>query len=470
VLGLRLHHRIVVPFVLVTLFTTTLAAVVALTVASGTLRGRERERLLGAAGVIAKSDLAINPAIVRSLRQLTGFDVITFSHTGEVLTTTFDQAGQADVIGRVKAGTGNGTVREVNGSPILNIDCGFPCFVVVRRLETRPDVQVALVSNTSELSAATRSITRAIVITAALSIFLMALVTRAVAQRVTAPIDRLVGFVKEVAPSGSHRRAHVRKDEIGRLASAFNDMLDRLDASQEALIRSEKLALAGLLAARVAHDIRNPLSGIKMQTQLLRASLANDPEQAAAADAVLHDIDQVESVIRDLLELARPGELKLAATPINAVLSDVVRQMGPQLAYRKISVDLALDGRISLISIDLDRLRQALLNVISNAADAMPSGGRIAISTRRNPEEDAITVEICDEGTGIPAELLDRVFDPFVSTKRDGVGLGLVNAKAVVESHGGRISLHRREPKGTCASIVLPVSGKPSSSREVEHG
>ena len=329
--------------------------------------------------------------------------------------------------------------------------------MAVRRLETRPGVVVALVSDTSELSAATRSITRAMLITVALSIFLMALVTQLVAQRVTAPIDRLVRFVREVAPAGSRRRAHVRKDEIGRLASAFNDMLDRLDASQEALIRSEKLALAGLLAARVAHDIRNPLSGIKIQTQLLRARLAGDQDQVAAADAVLHDIEQVESVIRDLLELARPGELKLAPTQINTVLEEVVHQMGAQLNYRKISVDLALDRTLPVISIDVDRLRQALLNVMSNAADAMPSGGRIAITTRKEPREAGITVEICDEGTGISADLLERVFDPFVSTKRDGVGLGLVNTKAVVESHGGKVSLHSREPKGTCARIVTPA-------------
>src|SRR5207244_3905521 len=103
------------------------------------------------------------------------------------------------------------------------------------------------------------------------------------------------------------RRARAGDDDIGRLAGAFNDMLDRLATSREALVRSEKLAVAGLLAARVAHDIRSPLSSIKMQTQLIAAQLPENADQLALADAVLEDIDQVEAIIRDLLELARPG-------------------------------------------------------------------------------------------------------------------------------------------------------------------
>jgi two-component system, NtrC family, sensor histidine kinase HydH len=281
-------------------------------------------------------------------------------------------------------------------------------------------------------------------------------VSQAVVRRVTAPLDRLVQFVRNLSPNDRKRRAEVSESEVGALALAFNDMLERLDQAQDALVRSEKLALAGLIAARVAHDIRNPLSSIKMQTQLLHARPDADPEDRAALESVLHDINQVESVIRDLLELARPGELRLEASSVNDVIVDALDQLAAQFKHRKIAVELRLDPALPRISLDRGRLKQALLNVLVNASEAMPTGGHVTVRSALNGEGDVL-VEICDDGIGVDATTLPRVFDPFVSTKPDGVGLGLVNAKAVVEAHGGRISLSARAPKGSCASIAIPL-------------
>jgi signal transduction histidine kinase len=237
-------------------------------------------------------------------------------------------------------------------------------------------------------------------------------------------------------------------------------MLDRVESSQTALVRSEKLATAGLIAARVAHDIRNPMSSIKMQTQLLKSRLEDDADASAALTAVLHDIDQMESVILDLLELARPGQLKLESTSVNSVLRDALRQLAAQFKHRKITVNTQLDEELPRLLLDQHRLRQAVLNILMNASEAMPTGGTLTVATRRDGTA-AVLVEICDDGIGVERALLDRVFDPFISSKRDGVGLGLVNAKAVAEGHGGNIRLAPRSGGGTCVSIQLPV---PASS------
>jgi signal transduction histidine kinase len=226
----------------------------------------------------------------------------------------------------------------------------------------------------------------------------------------------------------------------------------------EALVRSEKLALAGLMAARVAHDIRNPLSSIKMQTQLVGARLRGDAETQAQVGAVLRDIQQVETVVKDLIELARPGELKRRVMPLNDIIRDVLAQLGPQLTYRKIVVDAHLADRLPAVEIDPDRFRQVLINVFGNAADAMTTGGTLRVITRPGTGGSTVVLDVCDDGIGIDPAIRDRVFDPFVSTKRDGVGLGLVNAKAVIESHGGTIELFAAEPKGTCARMTMPAS------------
>jgi signal transduction histidine kinase len=137
------------------------------------------------------------------------------------------------------------------------------------------------------------------------------------------------------------------------------------------------------------------------------------------------------------------------------VVNDALQQLLPQFTHRKIVVQTRLGDALPDLQLDVVRFRQALLNVLVNAAEALPRGGEIAIESRR--EGTGVVLDICDDGVGIDPALLDKVFDPFVSTKREGVGLGLVNAKAVVEAHGGQIELALRQPKGTRARITLPV-------------
>lgn len=396
----------------------------------------------------------MNPRILESLSAVVGADVVTIGPGAEVVASSLDaQSGSVVDAARRVAGSRPG------GGPALVVeeDCGFPCLIAFREVEGRPGTVVALVADASPLAAATRAVVRTMLAAATLSLLVLVLVSQIVVRRVTAPLDRLVGFVRARGSDLSAERAPVGRDEVGALAEAFNGLLDRLELSRNALVRSEKLGLAGLFAARVAHDVRNPLSSIRMQTQLLQSKLARDPEERETLEAMLRDVDQVESVVRDLMELSSPGDLRRAPARLDDIVNEGLDQMAHQLAYRKIIVERRLDGALPAIPLDRTRLKQALLNVIVNASEAMHTGGLLTVATGPG-EGSSQWVRICDDGVGIDLAVLDRVFDPFVSTKPDGVGLGLVNVKAVVEAHGGRVSLERRAPRGTCAVIHLPVS------------
>jgi len=455
----RIHYRIVIPFALVALVTTSATAFVALSLVSGTLETRAIAQVRNTAAVISQSAFATNPSILRSTRQISGDEVVTFKANGAIVATTADPDRRASLIRSVAVPDfARQALARTDGSAVMRRgDCDVPCFVAYMRVPDVPDTVVAVVAETSELSAATHAITRTILIGAALSLVVMILVSHFVARRVTAPLDALVTFTRGVSPSGTRERAPVSDNEIGRLAAAFNQMLDRLDRSRDALVRSEKLALAGVMAARVAHDIRNPLASMKMQAQLLSAQAAEGGEDKTLVDAILHDIEQLESVVRDLIELARPGDLNLRPVSLHDVVGDVLRQLSRQLRYRKIAVETVLSRDVPPIALDADRFRQVLLNVIGNAADAMTNGGTMKIVSQIDAAASRVVLDICDDGVGIEPSIRDRLFDPFVSTKRDGVGLGLVNAKAVVEGHGGTITLTPNEPNGTCARITLPV-------------
>lgn len=449
-MALRLQHRIVIPFVIVVVIATTAAALAGLSIASRALQNRVRSQLSSAVTVVGRSDLALNPAVLQNVRALLGSDVVTLTEDGHVVASTFDSNRQP-VVEIVKS-----VVRTDNSSTprVIGADCGSPCFIAYRRVDNRPDHIVAIVAETWELEAATRSVARAMLLVALASAVVMVLVGQAVVRRVTAPLEGLVHFARELSPEEVGKHAPVSEGEIGVLADAFNGMLDRLERAQAALVRSEKLALAGMFAARIAHDIRNPLSSIKLQTQLLRGGAEKGSEDHATLTAILHDVNQVESVIQDLVELARPGDFALQLGSVNAVLQEALEQLSAQFTHRKIVVHTKLAEGLPSVRLDHSRLRQAFLNVLVNASEAMTVGGDIVV--RSWAEGHSVHVEICDDGAGIDPEILEKVFDPFVSTKREGVGLGLVNAKAVLEGHGGEIRLAPRAPRGTCAYLTLP--------------
>jgi signal transduction histidine kinase len=454
--GLRLQHRIVVPLVAVALVATAAAASVAWSAASDALQARVQSQLVGAAAVVSRGDFALNPAILGILHEILGAHVVTLGADGRVLASS--PGARQEIVTAATRVVGSGGAGSGAASGIL-ADCGAPCLVAYRGVEGRPGTVVALVAETSQLTNASRALARVILLAAGLSVVVMVLVGQAVVRRVTAPLDRLVRFVRDLSPKDVRHRAEVGDDEVGALADAFNGLLDRLERSQDAAVRSEKLALAGLLAARVAHDIRNPLSSIKMQTQLLHARLAGDADYEAMLMAVLHDINQVESVIGDLIDLASPGEFKLEPMAINDVLGEALQQLAAQLTYRKIAIDMRLQDRLPQLALDGKRFKQAVLNVMANASEAMPTGGTLLVES--GTEGDAVIVRICDDGVGVDPAIASRAFDPFVTTKKDGVGLGLVNAKAVVEGHGGRISLEPRQPRGACVTIWLPIHPAP---------
>jgi two-component system, NtrC family, sensor kinase len=468
--ALRLHHRIVIPVVLAALVTTSFGAYVSLTLTRRALETRMVTQLAGAAAAVSRGDFAVNGAVLARVKEIVGADILTYSLRGEVLASTATGARRAELFATVSADQSIASASP--DRPIVKrTTCGaVPCYIAYTRVPTATDTIVAVVEEASELNAATQAMQRTILVSAALGALVLMLVSQLVAARVTRPLARLVAFTRNVEDGSTERMAAAGNDEIGTLAAAFNDMLDRLDHARQAVVRSEKLALAGLLAARVAHDIRNPLSSLKMQAQLLRSRVPTNEGQAMLA-AVLHDVDQVESVVRGLLELAKPGEVNARPTRLEDVVRDVLEHLRLQLTHSRIAVSEDLSAVSPLIPLDAQRFKPALLNVIVNALEAMPSGGTLTVTTKAADDRASVSLVVCDDGIGVDPAILDNVFDPFVSSKREGVGLGLVNTKSIVERHGGSVHLAPRSPRGTCVTISLPASpGTPTSSDPMSHG
>jgi len=228
-----------------------------------------------------------------------------------------------------------------------------------------------------------------------------------------------------------------------------------IEEQQEQLMRSDRLATVGELASGLAHELRNPLAGISGALHVLGGQLAPGDDRLGLLADLHAQIARMNKTLTDLLQHARPVKPQRIAVEINGLLEQSLRF----LPRGEVEIVRCLGGALPFVQVDPSLLHQAFLNILVNARQAMPHGGRLTVETRIHPEN-ACCVEIrfIDTGTGIPAENLPRIFQPFFTTKAQGTGLGLAIAARVIEEHGGRITAESALGAGTTFSLVLPAT------------
>ncbi|TFG65176.1 MAG: PAS domain S-box protein [Spirochaetales bacterium] len=229
------------------------------------------------------------------------------------------------------------------------------------------------------------------------------------------------------------------------------------------LRRAESLASLTTLAAGVAHEIKNPLGSISIHIQLIKKSIQKKKkiEQAAMEDhlkIIDEEINRLNGIIVDFLFAVRPMNTNLEKESINDIIEDLMEFIRPELESAKITVELGLEKDLPYLPLDVKYIKQALLNIIKNAEAAMPEGGYLRVTTRQ--EEGFITVKIADSGAGIPDHLMDKIFEPYFTTKEFGSGLGLTLVYKIIKEHDGEISVESREGKGTTFSLNFPIPQK----------
>ena len=245
----------------------------------------------------------------------------------------------------------------------------------------------------------------------------------------------------------------------------YRDMIAPLQTklvhSQLLLERQEKLVTLGTLAAGIAHEIRNPLTSLKARLYTLEKHLQAVPAARKDTDIIGAEISRLERIVQDVLSFARPSDPRLETIAADILLRDVSGLMSPDLERR--GVQLIVESNTELhIRADSGHLKQVLINLVRNGAEAIDGTGTVLLRSRaaRAPfggvETDAVILEVSDTGKGIPAEVEKRLFDPFFSTKETGTGLGLPIAARIVERHGGTIQYRTRPGHGTTFGVVLP--------------
>jgi signal transduction histidine kinase len=287
--------------------------------------------------------------------------------------------------------------------------------------------------------------------------------------RTLRPLHVLRAQARQIAGGDYGRRTGVRsRDEIGDLARELDVMAEAVEEREHRLIRSERLATVGKMAAQVTHEVRNPLASIGLYAELLGDEMAEGTESKRLVASISSEVDRLTEITETYLRFARLPQPRLEREDLGALVASVAEFARAELAQAKIELQLEFPTVPLEVAADENQLRQALLNLIRNAREAMTAGGHLRISVKREAD-DMASISMTDSGAGISAENLPKIFDPFFSTKAKGTGLGLALVQQIAVEHGGRaeVTSDGVAGAGTTFRLVLParaVNGGESSA------
>lgn len=285
------------------------------------------------------------------------------------------------------------------------------------------------------------------------------------------PLRKMAADVRVATGEEQGQATGAGKDEMRQLGhymqllmSDVAETRSDLEHSRTQLAHADKLAAVGKLAAGVAHEIRNPLTAMKMWVYSLRRSIAEDDAAQKKLDIVADEIGRLENIVRHFLEFSRPPELKMSPRPIEHLLDKTLELVRHRLDERRITVVCDAAPSLPDVVADAEQLKQVFLNLINNAVEAMPEGGeiRIATSRARRGGRDMLAVRLTDSGSGMPDDVQAHIFEPFFTTKSEGTGLGLCIAASTMARHRGALVLESSDAQGTRWAIWIPTATEES--------
>jgi signal transduction histidine kinase len=281
------------------------------------------------------------------------------------------------------------------------------------------------------------------------------LVSWLISRSLARPVSELTRAMTVVGTGNLDHPINSRsRDEIGELARAFAGMTDRLRQSRAQLVQSEKLASIGEMAAAVAHGLRNPLASLRAAAQVVRHQ-PTSPSSREYLDAIIEEVDRLDRRISHLLSFSRPAPFHPLKESVSRLVEGLLPAFAEPLRERRVKLLLEVPQDLPDIRVDPVQLEQALVEIVSNALDAMPDGGKLRIAAALNGDGE-VSIEIEDTGPGIPDSVLPSVCEPFFTTRSEGTGLGLAIAKRYVEQNGGRLDITSR-PGATIVRVRLPA-------------
>lgn len=348
------------------------------------------------------------------------------------------------------------------GSPVAAV--GDERAGVLRRRTLGEVAQVTFRFSRADFFATRRQVLRGFLALALIGLLLSVALGFVVSARVSRPVDALTGAARQIASGAPGVLVETRgaTGELRALIDTFNRMTVDLKAATDRLVASERVAAWQEVARRLAHEVKNPLTPIRMSLETLRAATQRGPLDERfrvlfdeSSRVVLEEVDRLKRIVDEFSHFARLPRPTLAELDLGATIAPLMALYSPHDGLR---YDVRLASGVRARA-DKDQLAQVLVNLVKNAEEAMPEGGLVSVRVRA--AETGAILEVEDEGPGVPAELKDRLFEPYVTTKPQGSGLGLAIASRIATEHGGELSVHDAPRRGTVFRLTLPSPRSP---------
>lgn len=346
--------------------------------------------------------------------------------------------------------------------PGFSVDHASGSIVGRARLDVDvPPWRLLIVEPLAHALAPARALTQRIALTTALALAVALVVATVSARRVVHPLSELTEAIQGLA-GGDIAGASVpvrSDDEVGLLARSFNQMAGDLARVQRDLVEAEKFAFVGELASGVAHEVRTSLGVLRSSAQLLGKSMADaqDSEVPELVEMIRDEVARLGGVVDDLLTLDRPRGIQPEPTSLSQPLVRAAEFVEPRAREQGVDVSVSLPREDPTVSGDREALQHLCVNLLVNAVQSLPHGGRIELVVEEAGREFG-WFRVSDDGPGIPEDLRQRIFEPFMTGRDTGVGLGLTFVKRAVHEHGGRISVDENPGGGACFRVGIPLS------------
>lgn len=399
--------------------------------------------------IISGSTYILNSNILIKLKNIVNADIVLFDREGRVIQSTLNTP----------------VTSAINKDNVMtdSISGGIKYRTITRSLML-PGYNQSFISLWMPVSETNQIKAKIVVMMGVVSlfgIFAMGIIGFIIARSITSPVENLVDTVKKITSGEPGKRAQLyTRDEIGLLANAFNNMFDRIKESEKKLVESEKMATAGKMAAGIAHEIKNPLTGIKMMAQILHRRLKGQMENQDILSSFIKEINRLDHIINEIINRARQTRLHRVWGQLNMSIKEVLELVREGYSEDGIDIKLSLSDDLPEIFADHAKIKQVLWNLILNSREAMPGGGTIEIVTGVTDKAE-VEVIIRDSGQGIKDDP-DIFFQPFFTSKPEGVGLGLTMSRKIIDEHGGVLFLRNRTGGGAEAVFRMPVDRKGS--------
>ncbi len=285
-------------------------------------------------------------------------------------------------------------------------------------------------------------------------------ISRFISEKIVRSLRAIEKMTKSISEGNFHRiGGHRTRDELDSVITAINSMSEELAHREEQIIQSKKLASLGILTAGVAHEITNPLNNISMIAQTFDELYAqlNEKDRREFMSKVDAETERIRKIVKNLLDFSKPKDSILKEADINKVIQKALTLVQNMIDVQNISTTVTLGDGIPHLYIDEDQIQQVLVNLVTNAIQAMSSGERLFIASRLGKDRDSVEISVMDTGKGITPEFLPHIFDPFFSTKGEGgTGLGLSVSYGIIKHHKGEIRVESKVGVGTTFTIELP--------------